>query len=309
LIELLVVIAIIAILVGILLPAVQSAREAGRRAQCQNNLRQLGLALHNFESVFRVFPASGWTRSGPGNAAGKFVGWRALTLPYIEQSNTEKLYDFNLNWWEGTNVTVAAVPINTYQCPSVPSRAKVMSAIAHPPRPAMTFPNPIAPTDYEAIMGVKPASINLHLPSARYGSTNRFSVMHRNSTTSFADILDGTSNTIMVVECGARPLVFRRRTEQSSLSNDQGIGWADSEGPFSLDGARIDGTFEGCGPERGCTVAMNGRNDNEPYSFHPGGGNFLFADAHVQFMEESIELSVFAGLCTRKAGEVVNGRH
>jgi prepilin-type processing-associated H-X9-DG protein len=304
---LLVVIAIIAILVGLLLPAVQSAREASRRTSCQNNLRQLGIALHNFEGVHRVFPASGWTRSGPGNPAGRFVGWRPLTLSYIEQANTEALYDFELNWWEGTNATVAAVPVKIFQCPSVPTRAEVLSAVAHPPRAAMTFANPIAPTDYEAIMGVHPASINPHLDAPIYSNANRYSVMYRNSTTRLADILDGTSTTIVIVECGARPLVYRRRRAEPGQTNDQGIGWADSEGPFSLNGARPDGSAEGCGPTDGCTAAMNAKNDNEPYSFHPGGGNFLFADAHVAFVQESVDLPVFAALCTMRAGEVAGG--
>src|SRR5688500_10012569 len=83
LVELLVVIAIIGVLVGMLLPAVQAARESARRSECQNNLKQIGLALHNFADVNKVFPASGWTQAGPGNPAGKFVGWRPLTLPYL----------------------------------------------------------------------------------------------------------------------------------------------------------------------------------------------------------------------------------
>ena len=307
LIELLVVIAIIAILIGLLLPAVQKVREAANRSQCQNNMKQLGLALHGFHDTVQFFPASGWTTTGPGNPSGKYVGWRPLTLPFIEQEGLKQLYDFNSNWWEGTNPVAAAVPVKTYRCPSVSQRAEVVSAIAKSPRPAMTFTNPIAPTDYEAIMGVQPASINPHLASAIYNSSNRFSVMSRNSSTKMTDVTDGTSSTIMLVECGGRPSVFRNRFLSSSLSNDQGIGWADSEGPFSFDGAAADGSAEGCGPGGGCTVAMNKKNDNEPYSFHSGGANFLFADGHVSFVSESVPLVTFAALCTMNAGEVTSG--
>ena len=127
LIELLVVIAIIAILIGLLLPAVQKVREAAARTQCMNNLKQLGLALHNFHDTHQVFPASGWTQAGPGNPQGKYVGWRPLILPYIEQENLQRLYNFSLNWWEGTNPTAAGVTVKTYQCPSAPRR-EVLSA-------------------------------------------------------------------------------------------------------------------------------------------------------------------------------------
>src|SRR6187551_1530095 len=108
LIELLVVIGIIALLIGLLLPAVQKVREAAARIQCANNLKQLGLALHNFHDSNQAFPASGWTTSGPGNPLGKYVGWRPLTLPYIEQENLQKLFTFSLNWWETQNLAAAA---------------------------------------------------------------------------------------------------------------------------------------------------------------------------------------------------------
>jgi prepilin-type N-terminal cleavage/methylation domain-containing protein/prepilin-type processing-associated H-X9-DG protein len=303
LIELLVVIAIIAILIALLVPAVQKVRDAAARAQCLNNLKQLGLALHGFHDANKVFPASGWTTSGPGNPAGKFVGWRPLTLPYIEQEGLQKLYDFNSDWWVGTNPTAAGVPVMTYQCPSVPTRQQVTTAVASPPRPAMTFPVPVAPTDYEAIMGVQPTSINPTL----YNGINRFSVMFRNSRVRMTDVTDGTSLTIMVVECSARPLVYRLSSPDTSFNNDQGIGWADSNGPFSLDGASADGSQEGCTPANGCTYAMNKKNDNEPYSFHMGGANFLFADGGVRFVRELVPLATLAALCTRAAGEMILG--
>jgi prepilin-type N-terminal cleavage/methylation domain-containing protein/prepilin-type processing-associated H-X9-DG protein len=302
LVELLVVIAIIGILISLLLPAVQAARESARRSQCQNNLKQLGLALQGFHDTHGVFPASGWTMVGPGNPLGKFVGWRPLTLPFIEQESLQELYNFDLNWWEGTNPTAGAVLVRTYQCPSVPDRPPVLSAIAKPPRPAMTFVNALAPTDYEAIMGIQPSSID----PVRYNSANRFSVMFRNSRTRMADVLDGTSMTISVVECAGRPLVFRIGRADTSVSNDQGIGWVDSEGPFSLDGANNDGTVEGCTPAGGCVFAINKRNNNEPYSFHPGGAHMLFTDGHAALLKDTIALPVMAALCTRSAGETVS---
>jgi prepilin-type processing-associated H-X9-DG protein/prepilin-type N-terminal cleavage/methylation domain-containing protein len=299
LVELLTVIAIIGTLVALLLPAVQQARESARRLACQNHLRQLGLALHSFHDTHRVFPASGWTMAGPGNPAGKFVGWRALVLPHLEQKTLHELYDFEAHWWEERNLTAASQRLKIYECPSVPQRLPVASAVAKPPRPAMTFPLPLAPTDYEAIMGVQPS-----ISAERYASplANR-SVLFRNSAVRMVEITDGTSPTIVVVECSGRPLVYRGRTPRLDLANDQGQGWIDSEGPFSLDGASADGSTQGQGPIL-TPRAMNATNENDPYSFHPGGGSFLFADGHVAFVEQSIPLEVFAALCTRAGGEL-----
>ncbi|NBO91864.1 MAG: DUF1559 domain-containing protein [Planctomycetia bacterium] len=308
LIELLVVIAIIAILVGLLLPAVQKVRDAASRMQCSNNLKQLGLALHGFHDVYGAFPPSGYTRIGPGNPAGKYVGWRPLTLPFIEQTNLNRLYDFNLNWWEGNNLTQAAsTPVKTFQCPSAPLRS-VSSAVAKSPRPALGgLAFTLATTDYEAIMGVQPTSAAIAAIGPNlYNSFNRFAVLHRDSSTRFVDITDGTSTTLAVLEAGGRPVVYRNRTAFTLLANDQGICWTDSEGPFSLDGSSSDGSLEGADPTI-CTFAINRRNDNEPYSFHTGGCNVLFADGHVQFIADGVALQTFAALCTRSGGEIIGG--
>jgi prepilin-type N-terminal cleavage/methylation domain-containing protein/prepilin-type processing-associated H-X9-DG protein len=300
LVELLVVIAILAILIALLLPAVQQAREAGRRSACLNNNRQMGIALHGFHDTHEVFPASGWTLAGPGNPAGKFVGWRALSLSYLEQGIIWQAYDSSVHWWEGSNMFTAAMRVPVFECPTTPARDEVVTAVAKPPRPMVTFPAPLAPADYEAIMGVAP-SVN----PGRYTLPimNR-SVMFRNSATRMGDVIDGTSNTIMVVECAARPALYRGR-RQTGQMDDQGQGWIDSEGSFSLDGSSHDGTLLGLGPIL-TPRAVNATNDNEPYSFHPEGATVLFADGHAQIVLSTVGLEVFAALSTRAAGEVAS---
>jgi prepilin-type N-terminal cleavage/methylation domain-containing protein/prepilin-type processing-associated H-X9-DG protein len=301
LVELLVVIAVIGVLVSLLLPAVQAAREAARRMSCQNNMKQHGLALHQFHDVFGAFPASGWTTAGPGNPAGKFVGWRALILPFVEQTNLQNGYDFTSNWWEGSNLNAATVSVDVFQCPSVPDRQKTMSLVAKPPRPALVVANPLATADYEAIMGVQSVVNPLLYASAQ---TNRC-VLFRNGRVRIADITDGTTNTLLVIECGARPFTYRARSARPDIPNDQAQSWADSEGGLSLDGANQDGSLIGQGPSL-TPKAINATNFNEPYAFHTDGANFVFADGHIQFINEAIPLDLFAAICTRNAGEIVS---
>lgn len=299
LIELLVVIAIIVLLMALLLPAVQKVRAAADRLMCSSNMKQIGIALHHYHLDYNSLPASGWTIAAPLNPSGKYVGWRAILTPYIEQDNIRARYDRTLHWWNEPNLTLAASPIKIYTCPSTPDRGVLTSAIAKSPRPALTFTTTSpAPTDYEAIMGVA-ASINPTL----YGtaSTNRCA-MFRNSSVKLPHIYDGSHTTIMIVETAGRPLTYRGRTPRPDLPNDQGICWADSEGGYSLDGSNEDGSLTGLGPIL-TPKAINATNYNEPYAFHPNGANCLFADGHVQFVSERVKLEVFAAACTRNAGE------
>ena len=113
LVELLVVIAIIGILMGLLLPAVQMAREAARRTQCMNNLRQFGLAMHNYESARKAFP-----ESRPLDRAGNRMAWTILVLDYIEQGNLADLYNKDIPWNMGTNVAAGQTVIPAFICPS-----------------------------------------------------------------------------------------------------------------------------------------------------------------------------------------------
>jgi prepilin-type N-terminal cleavage/methylation domain-containing protein/prepilin-type processing-associated H-X9-DG protein len=298
LVELLVSIAILGILVAILLPAVQGAREAARKVACANNLRQIGLALHQFVDTRKCFPASGWTLAAPQNPTGAYIGWQASVLVHLEQNQVAFGYDRTSHWWSDPNLLIGRIPMSVYQCPSTPLSERPRALVAKPPRPALVLDSPLGPTDYAAIMGVR-ASI---APRFYLSTEATRSVMYRNSITRFSDITDGASNTVMVVESGARPAVFRLGKYVKDAGNEQGNGWVDSEGGFSLDGSDAMGLRQGAGPSL-TPYVMNRTNENEPYSFHLGGCHFLYADGRCEFTDESIDLLIAAGLCTRSAGE------
>ena len=298
LVELLVVIAIVGLLVGLLLPAVQSARESARRVQCQNHLRQLGIGLLMFETVQRCFPPSGWTKPAHSNPTGSYRSWRVVCLDYVEQSNIAQMYSLHQHWWEASNLAAGQIRVPVFECPSSPIGAPVLVVPARSTRPALHLTSALARADYEAVMGVRPS-----IDPSRYDTQNRFSVMFRDSMTKFAEILDGSSSTIMVFETSGRPHVYRRGAARLDLTNDQGIGWIDSESAYSLDGSSRDGSQEGCGYAAGCTHAINARNDNEPYSFHSGGTHALFADGHLTFESDLTDPTVIAAQVTRAAGD------
>ena len=137
LVELLVVIAIIGVLVGLLLPAVQSAREAARRMQCANNMRQFGLAFHNAHDTLQYFPAACYTVDSldtsafptppKGNSSRTEHSWRVKVMPYMEDTALANQYDFDRNWWEGPNLAVAQSNVSIYRCGSSPEPDAILS--------------------------------------------------------------------------------------------------------------------------------------------------------------------------------------
>jgi prepilin-type N-terminal cleavage/methylation domain-containing protein/prepilin-type processing-associated H-X9-DG protein len=293
LIELLVVIAIIAVLIGLLVPAVQKAREAGNRTACENNMRQLGLALHNYHDAHKAFPP------GQTDTPKKHI-WTAYVLPYLEQDNIYNSYRFNVHWYDPLNQPLVTLQLSVMQCPSAgTNRTETKSN-----RPVgVTWS--AACGDYGALGNVDPALftqgyIDEQLPPAPNG------VLVTGVSTPISKITDGTSQTIMVGEIAGRPdyLVTGRRVispDDPNFSPVYGAGWADWDNGFQLHGAMPDG-LGSPGP-----CAINCTNNKGFFSFHPGGAHALMADGSVHFLHEGLDIKVAAALVTRNGGEVIPG--
>ncbi len=265
LIELLVVIAIIAVLIGLLLPAVQKVREAASRMTCSNNMKQIGLALYQFEGVYQQFPTQAAT---PPN----HNGWMVEILPYIEQ---DVVYNFfQANNWDSTAGGV--IPVKTYYCPSDPQSYPIL---------LKTY-NGDAGTDYVGIAGLD--------------YTDGLGIINPKAAVRVAQITDGTTNTVMVGErppqdatgwgrysaygngsiSGARPI--------TTLSGTDGNKNPCPPPPY----------FFGSGP----LSVYNLCSINQMWSNHPGGANFIIADGSVRYIDYSAAL-ILPALATYAGGE------
>ena len=299
LIELLVVIAIIGVLVGLLLPAVQSAREAARRMSCSNNLKQQALALHNCVDAKKKFPAAAYTTDSPTEHS-----WRAYVVAFMEEQSIANQYDFSKNWWENTSAVTQQPTI--FLCPTSPPSQGGYGNIDGPTRdddsaaPSLN-PNIFGKTDYEVFTGVK----NKIFPNTNNIYQNKGpvcdGVLVKDEETRIAQIIDGLSHSLLVVECGSRPDTYKASNGGNTPTGatNQCISWADSLGPFKLHGIDTNGDkCDNCG-----VLPFNGINDGEAYSFHPGLMNASFADGSVRTLQENIDLYVMAAIITRADGQ------
>ena len=290
LIELLVVMAIIGVLVALLLPAVQMAREAARRTQCRNNLKQIGLALHNYEGSFRVFPPSStsiidygvWT-ANPSQY--HLHSWASLILPNLDQANLYNQVNYNVSALNPINAAVASQKIVVYRCPSFPGQDYSQEPLYVALSPQYAIRNYVA-------LGATTVGKLWQLPDGALYP--RFPIR-------MADIRDGTSNTILVAETreqnaavwidGGTASLTSRRYDDANPPSYAGPQIAINYTPYYLAaGQGIDSLWG-------------------PSSLHTGGANHLFGDGSVHFLSQNMDAGVYDALVTRAGGEAVNGEY
>ena len=298
LVELLVVIAIIGILIALLLPAVQAAREAARRMQCTNNLKQIGLGLLNYESAHRSFPAGSMVNI-PGNCVGgdcRGHCFLAVILPFVEQGPLHELYEpcytHERGWihWD-SDPNLRKTPVALYHCPSA---GRFGSS------PFAEFRK-----EYFGVAGGK-TLVNRNWR----GDVYRDGVLFSNGFIRIRDITDGTSGTMMVGESthertmwvdgdpdvrGCYAWYFGAGTSPSDPVNGATTGHVSCHTKYPL-GSQFE-------------PVVDDHNDMPFTSEHPGGVNFLFCDGHVQFLSETIDHGLYQALSTRADGEVTSGEY
>ena len=299
LVELLVVIAIIGILVGLLLPAVQAAREAARRMQCSNNLKQLGLAAHNYHDASKKFPI-GHHFKGTFTNTGLAYGWGFALLPYIEQGSLYNQFDLRwpvMNIANSRNGILAATPLAAFSCPSDTKPAQRDDPVNTPTTPTVIIKNS-ATSSYQGNGGAYSGwqGVGTPVPERWNGVFERDA---RGAPYGIKDITDGTSNTILVTECrwGMDPAKENRgRIFGASDNIAYAVGATNAlmvNGEFAINWTAAEGNAQ---PHRTAS------------SFHVGGAQFAFADGSVRFISENIEHTATAWIANAAYLQSVGGK-
>ena len=284
LIELLVVIAIIAVLIALLLPAVQAAREAARRAQCVNNLKQLGLAAMNYESTSGCYPGNSY--DGPQNKFGNFSCFVRM-LPYLEQGSIANSVNFSLTAFDFPNITIAGVKLNVLACPSDPWTPEPISAGTPNTNWGSLYNGAITAagtwlqqfTSYGAVQGTFPGTFQNSFGAAELPQYN--GVIYNDSATTIAAITDGTSNTLLF---GERADTLAPKYGDSRYFNSDG-GWNQYHWFDTMVSAYFPPNVQTSGANVG---PYQGIFQSQASSLHPGGVNFCMADGSVRFLKNTI---------------------
>mgnify|MGYP003325333575 CR=1 FL=1 len=282
LIELLVVIAIIAVLIALLLPAVQQAREAARRTQCRNNLKQFGLAIHNYHDNFNLVPP-GWigvTGNQPDVSGINGWSWASRLLPQLDQSALYNQINFNLQVGNASNATARATSFNVFECPSDLVVKKWTIPTAGTTNPLAD----VAGASYAGVFGKDEVDFCNGLAAGVPCTSN--GMFFLNSNVRFADVTDGLSTTLLVGE-------RQTRSAKGWLYTWSGVV-AGADNPI----CRILGDTDVV--PNNSLVRMD-----EFASYHTGGAQFVLGDGSVRFVSTNIDLNVYRNLSSRNGGDVV----